>query len=141
MRVEALSIMVVHVASLGAQCVPDPIVTSKIQGRVLFSGNSRNTPLDGTEIKILPYAYAKPAIAETITNAEGAFTISGIRPGRYYLSVRHPALIGFNFEVRLKGTEASADKDIEILLRNDPRSECGGASAKLETPMRKQKHK
>lgn len=112
-------------------CVPDPLVVDSIRGRIYFETNSKRQPLSEVTVEVAPYSYRTRPKATGVTKEDGAFAFPELRPGRYYLSVRHPVLIGLRVEVRRK--EARWPKrettGIEIVLRNDPTRYCGGATA------------
>lgn len=112
-------------------CVPDPLVVDSIRGRIYFETNTKRQPLSEVTVEVAPYGYKTRPKATDVTKENGAFAFPRLRPGRYYLSVRHPVLIGLSVEVRMKEAKRPQREPtvIEIVLRSDPTRYCGGATA------------
>lgn len=125
-------VVVLACASTVAQdvCVPESLSVHGLRGRVYFELNGKREPLPDVQVEVTPYGYKKPPVATSVTNEVGEFLLRQVRPGRYYLTVRHAVVIGLSVEVRVKKAKRAEEDStlIEIVLRNDPTKYCAGAT-------------
>lgn len=114
-------------------CIPDPLTTTAIRGHVYLEVGGKKEALSDVLMELAPYGYDRPAVKNTTTNPEGWFEMLNIRPGRYYLTAKHKAVIGLRLEVRVKPPKkhGRADEGFEFILRNDPAKACGGATVRI----------
>jgi hypothetical protein len=104
---------------------------SELRGRVYFEAQGKRKPLADVTLEVTPFEKRKPPIATSVTKEDGTFVLQQIQSGRHYLSVRHAAIIGLSFEVRVNQQKRPQGDPalIEIVLRNDPTKYCAGATA------------
>jgi hypothetical protein len=114
----------------GDICIPDRITVGAVEGSVYFEVGGNRLALSDVTVEVAPYGYKKPPLAAVVTKQDGRFSLARIRPGRYYLSVRHATIIGLSVEMRVTGpkrTKGGAG-EIEVVLRNDPSKYCAGGT-------------
>lgn len=111
-------------------CIPDRITVGAVEGRVYFEAGGNRQVLSDATVEVAPYGYKKPPVAAVVTKQDGRFSLAQIRPGRYYLSVRHASIIGLSVEMRVTQPKRTKDGagEIEIVLRNDPSKHCAGGT-------------
>ncbi len=111
-------------------CIPSPITIGIVEGKVLFEADGKRAPLSDVTVEVAPYGYKKSPIATTATNQDGKFSLPQVPSGRYYLSVRHAVVIGFQVEMRVKRSKQTKGNlgVIQIVLRNDPSKYCAGST-------------
>jgi hypothetical protein len=111
-------------------CIPDPIAVTAVEGGVYFEVGGNKQALSDATVEVAPYGYRKPPLAAVVTKQDGRFSLAQIRPGRYYLSVRHTSIIGLSVEMRVTRPKRAKDgaEEIEIVLRNDPSKYCAGGT-------------
>ncbi|MEW5980349.1 MAG: hypothetical protein AB1898_31565 [Acidobacteriota bacterium] len=99
-------------------------------GGVYFEVGGNRQALPDATVEVAPYGYKKPPLAAVVTKQDGRFSLAQIRPGRYYLSVRHASIIGLSVEMRVTRPKRTKDGagEIEIVLRNDPSKYCAGGT-------------
>jgi hypothetical protein len=129
------------VAMAQGVCIPEPLTSAAIRGHVYFEVGGKKEALSDVVMELSPYGYDRPAIRKVATDTKGWFEMLDVRPGHYYLSAKHEAVIGLRVEIRLKRAKKSGagTEGLEFVLRNDPSKACGGATVTLASqPAREQ---
>ena len=115
-------------------CIPDAIHSSIVEGTVYFG--SEKTPLPDVNVEIAGYAYESPVVASSTTDKNGRFSISGVKPGRYWLRAKHSAVGYFDVEFRLRSSLFwHQNSKLLIVIGADPsKGACYGGYAKAVRP-------
>lgn len=109
-------------------CIPRPIKSSTAEGIVYF-GSERH-PLADVRVDITGYAYGAPVVASSTTGKDGRFSIASIKPGRYRLNAKHPAVGHMDVEFRVPSFWR-AKRRLLIVIGDDPsKGACWGGYAK-----------
>jgi hypothetical protein len=121
------------VASADGICIPPPIKSSMVSGTVYFGSESR--PLSDVKIEVLPYAYGPSAVASAISRADGSFSITTVKPGRYRLNAKHAVVGHLEVEARIGSSWFRARHTrIVIVIGADPsKGPCWGGYAKVRS--------
>ena len=130
------SLLAIAVVALGLpaedMCIPAPIRVTAVAGGVFFEFEAQRDPLSNVTVQVAPYGYKKPPIASVVTKEDGKFSLPGIPKGRYYLSLRHPGVIGLTVEMFVESSKRT-NPQLEVVLRNDPSRTCAGATVAVIT--------
>jgi protocatechuate 3,4-dioxygenase beta subunit len=65
---------------------------------------SEKTQLPDVKVELAGYAYEAPVTATSTTGKDGRFSITRIKPGRYWLRARHPRVGHLDVEFRLRSS-------------------------------------
>ena len=110
------AILVIGLSSLsvGAQgiCVQEPLVVSRVAGRVVAQLDKGETPLHDVTVKILNRS--QRVIAKAVTRDDGLFDFTRtIKPGRYVLDVSYTRLLAtYTGDQRsARGTKRAAQRN------------------------------
>jgi hypothetical protein len=115
-------------------CVPNPVEVERIEGIVLFESDGQSRPLPDVTVSVSEYTEPNAGpLVSSVSGSDGHFSISKATPGRYWLSVRHKALIGFTTELRLLPRRNRATTFLITTVRNDPNKPCGGGTIQLSS--------
>jgi hypothetical protein len=115
-----------------SMCIPGPVVVDHLEGTVLFEASGKSATLPDVTVSISPYVEGDVSpVASSVTKGDGRFSIEDAKPGRYWLSFRHRALIGFSIELHLRPRSRRPTEFLIATLRNDPNKPCGGGSVHL----------
>jgi hypothetical protein len=132
-RIAGIGTYATAVAMAQGLCIPDPLTSTAIRGHVYFEAGGKKEALADVVMELAPYGYDRPVVKKVVTDSKGWFEMLSVRPGRYYLSAKHEAVIGLRVEIRFKRAKRSGggDEGLEFVLRNDPSKACGGATVGL----------
>ena len=101
-------------------CVPDSVVVRSIRGQVVSQSTSGEHLVSKASIKLRRDYYGSPTIAEKEADSQGRFQFTGLRPGKYKLSVGFPGLIDLTFPVVVRPLKSTRlQQDIVISLGLD----------------------
>ncbi len=140
-RIVGIAVFATVLGMAQGMCIPDPLTSSAIRGHVYFEVDGKRKALSDVVIELSPYGYDRPVVKKAATDFEGSFEMPNVRPGHYYLTAKHAAVIGITVEIHLKRAKNSdeGERGIEFVLRNDPSKACGGATVELASkPAREQ---
>jgi hypothetical protein len=120
--------------SAGAQgiCIPDPVTVTAVSGKVVAQLEKGETPLSLVSITLFKDQYEEHMVAETTVDANGSFSFSHIKSGKYILTISVPNLQPFSVRVRVKPSKAkAAQKEIVVTIGADFTKPCAGSSTEL----------
>ena len=119
-------------ATAQSMCVLDPVEVDQLEGAVRFEVDGESAGLPGVTVSISPDVGRDVLpVASFVTEGDGRFSIHDAAPGRYWLSFRHKALIGFSLELRVRPRSHRPTAFLIATIRNDLNRPCGGGSVQL----------
>lgn len=126
-------LLVTDLAQAQGMCIPKKITVAEVKGLVFFEYEGKRRVQKGVVVQVISQRENR-ALAETTTNSEGQFSISGIKAGRYWLRTKHPQIIGIDAELIMTSKPSRNDSiapQIVFVLGADPAKSCGGGKVEL----------
>jgi hypothetical protein len=116
-------------------CIPDPLTTSVVSGKVVAHLEQGETPIPDASVELLVDQYNGGLIAKVTTEANGSFNFHDIKPGKYMLKVSCPNLSPFYVRVRVIRRRspkiATPQQEIIITMGADATKPCNGSRAEI----------
>ena len=112
--------------------MPDPIKSRQVLGQVFVDMEGQRMTVPDVKVEVADYQTT--VIASTDTDKEGRFEIKDIKPGRYWLTVKHRIFMGLTVELTLESPDsgkAKSSKSIIVALGADPFKPCGGGKVSV----------
>jgi hypothetical protein len=130
----AIVVMGLSALSVGAQgiCVQEPLVVSRVAGRVVAQLDKGETPLHDITVKVLNSNGR--VVAKAVTRDDGLFDFARtIKPGKYVLDVSYKRLLAtYTGALALVRARNVPRKEIVVTLGADFVHPCGGTHAELK---------
>ena len=88
-------------------CVPDEVTVNAVSGKVMSHLANGESPIFNATVSLLKDQYKERVIAETTTDARGAYAFKDMKSGTYLLKVTSPNLAAFYVRVRVVANRPS----------------------------------
>ena len=138
---QLLSLIIALIGGLQTQafsqgiCIPNPLTTTRISGRVVAELNRGETPIINSSVEVLEDRNRGRLISKVTANEKGEFNFDQLKPGKYILKISSPNLASFFIRVRLIQVKTIKARllpnEIIIYMGADGNHPCNGSRAEI----------